>query len=182
MERADQSNLRVVAATGSVEEADLMCMALGAAGVKAIVLDANFSAWMPHMALGVGRGGVRVAVAARDVPAAKEILHRPADQRESLPDVDEPVYLPSEEAADLARRACLAALYTWLILPMFFLTVYYLIKAMRSARRNGVADRGALRRRFWAAVVLGIVLPVVALILFFSQFASPGDYGPFKFG
>ena len=94
MDRSDQSDLRVVAAAGSVEEADLMCTALGAAGVGAIVLDANFSAWMPHLALGVGRGGVRVAVAARDVPAAKEILHRPADRVESPPEASENRLLP----------------------------------------------------------------------------------------
>ena len=182
MDRADPSELKVVAAAGSVEEADLIRTALGAAGLEAIVLDANFSAWMPHLALGVGRGGVRVAVAARDVPAAEEILHRSVDRAESAPDASGKLPLPSEEAGELARRACLAGLFTWLVLPMVLLTVYYLIKAVRSARRNGVANPGALRRRFWAAVVLGVILPLVALVLLLSRFASPGDYGPFKFG
>ena len=72
MEQTDADSLRVAAAGGTLQDAQVICASLRAAGIPALISGEHATGWLPHMNLALNPRGVEVYVRAGDLEAALE--------------------------------------------------------------------------------------------------------------
>lgn len=160
MATENTSRMVVFTAVGTLQEADVLRVALAAAGIEAIIVDENISSTLSHMGPAIHPQGIRVAVREEDVAAAEEIVgearSRQDQEEDRLCSVDDP------SPDDCAQRAYWAAWYSWWLPPIIVLTFCHFVEAASAQRSAPVENPRRFRRHMIFASVVGILLPILA--------------------
>ena len=142
-----------VATAVSAIEARIVVATLEAEGIRAFIPGENTSATLPYLSFAINPNGVEVLVSSADVEAAREAL----DAARSAPPIDGDGALEDEEVEDesdaqyCADRAARRALFAWLVPPLAFYTLYWMVKALRAAAKDPPKDRNRFNQTIWAA-------------------------------
>lgn len=184
--------MQVVWIGPSVEQAELVRAVLEGQGICAFVLDRNMLGTMPHVSVGIGRGGARVAVSAAAVESARAALEQHRDRLAEVPggpsddlpvDSAQDVPVGLEEGVqerrleDLARRSAVMGLFSMIFPPLVLAALYFLLRSASLRRRERLALSPRARRHLsWAVVgiVLGAAWPLFFLVMWvLSSRVSP---------
>jgi hypothetical protein len=142
----------VVATAGTLQQADVMRAALEMAGIPVFVPHELSSNWMAHWGVAVNPRGIEIAVHAKDVQAAREVLRPHLAGR-----------APEEQAPSpdrYAESAYRAAFYAILLPPIVAACLYYFVRAARAQRTRPPENPKQFTRRLLVAFVVRILLPL----------------------
>lgn len=159
MGKGQPTGLIVVAAPGTLQEAEVIRTALRSRGFWAQIRGERMSQWFPHWGVALNPRGIEVAVPpdeAKDAAAFLEARRTEAGEawKEERPKRRSP--------DDWAVAACWATLFSLLSLPLFLVTFYCYFKGQAAARRERPERPRRFRRLMTFAFLLGI-LPGAAL-------------------
>jgi len=151
----------VVATAGTLQEADMMRLALQGEGIDAFILDENVSNTLCYIRLAIHPKGVRIAVGEADAERAREVL-------KGLP---APRVMPEEtnRADRYGRKAAVSAVFAVLVTPLSILAVYYIVKALRALDASQPMHPRAFRQNLLVAAILGILIPAIVLLSVVSR-------------
>jgi hypothetical protein len=158
---ASSQDLAVATEAPTVVEAEMLCAALCAAGIKAFVPNAHSTNAMAHMTIGLNPAGVQVLVRTADLQAAKETLEDLRAER-LAGDSD----TPDNPCDTFARSAYLSAAFSIVMVPFVPLAFYYYIRArMACAEAPPVdANRFARHMRWTQVLIVAVMVLTVAWV------------------
>ena len=152
MPEDDPDRLVVITSLPTLEQADVTRATLQAEGIDAVILDENTASTL-HMSFATYSDGIRVAIRARDVPKARQVLN--------LPDGEE--VEPSSEADTLAAAAYRLAFFSCIFPPLLFVTFGFFLRAARAGQTHRPVDPYLYRKHLLYAFFLGVLLPAAAV-------------------
>ena len=138
-----------------------MVATLEAEGIRAFIPGENTSATLPYLSFAINPNGVQVLVSSADVEAAREALDAARSARPDGTPEDEEAAEDESNAQYCADRAARSALFAWLLPPLVFYTLYWMVKALRAAAGDPPKDRAAFRQNLWVAACLGVGMGAV---------------------
>lgn len=168
----------------SLEEAQMVRIDLAGEGIDAFIEGENTAGTLGYVGIGLYPGGIKVLVRAADMEHAEWLLSSAADVEkaaqaaeaaEGLTDATGPAtsrapvvleYAPKKElsAPEYARRSKLSLAYALVFAPLAILSLYYAIRALVQARREGVQGSTFLMYVALLVAASGIVVSILAVI------------------
>jgi len=151
----------VVATAGTLQQADMMRLALQADEIDAFIVDESVANTLWHLSPVLHPKGIRIAVGEADAERAREVL-------DSLP----PLRVVPEESnpADrYGRKAAVAGVFALIVTPLSLLVVYYIVQALRALSVSRPMRPRAFRQNLLVAAILGILVPAIVLLSVIPQ-------------
>ena len=144
----------------TLEEATVIRAVLAGNDIFAHVQGALATGTMPHLALAINPGGVRVMVPATDLDRARRVLATAEPVEYEDQEIEQRDAAAFETSPDRYAQSAYRASLLYLMCPPLVLFVpYYFFRALRARGRQPVRDKRRFRRHMAVALIVGILIP-----------------------